>query len=76
MSSRTVFSCDICGVDRRETNHWYWVLAKSDAITFRRWSANVPRTAKHVCGEGCAHRLLDQFVSQHNTSLQPEKPLL
>jgi hypothetical protein len=55
------FECDVCGVERKEANHWFICYAPSSpdesimivAFTFEDAER---RDAICICGEGCLHK--------------------
>ena len=58
----TKVTCDVCGAEKRETNHWYMV-SFSDA--FESVSVFVPdpdieHNSVDVCGKPCAIRLISE----------------
>jgi hypothetical protein len=59
-----VITCDICGSQKRQANHWFIACAESGELRIRGWdSAHLrPIGTKHVCGETCAHKLVSQFL--------------
>ena len=70
------FICDICGNMKLESNHW-WMVTLRDVLCFEEdqhsrhftlvpWNAGECRNPKirHVCGEGCATKALERFMSQ------------
>ena len=60
---REVIRCDICGSQKRQTNHWFVAYEESGELRISGWnSLHVlsPET-KHLCGETCAHKLISQF---------------
>ncbi len=56
----TKIQCDICGVERKEVNHWHLARLTSSGLHF-------PKTRKigdkDLCGQVCAHKLLDRYLS-------------
>ena len=59
-----VYICDICSVRKEESNHWLFVVADFEGIRFYPWinaDADEPEL-KHLCGIGCANKLLSQTV--------------
>jgi len=52
--------CDVCGVQRKEVNHWYLVRANRSGLHFPRKRA---LGDKDVCGQACAHLLLDRWLA-------------
>ena len=64
MSIETVVKCDVCGAVRGATNHWFLASAGNGAYIIP-WN-RVPISkvfAKHLCGQACAHKFLDQFFA-------------
>jgi len=59
-----VIRCDICGSQKRQTNHWFIAREESGELRISGWNSlylQSPET-KHLCGETCAHRLISQFL--------------
>lgn len=57
--------CDECGAEKGATNHWRMVIGGTSYIEFTPWNdANDthPRVL-HVCGQKCAHAVLDRWMS-------------
>lgn len=67
---RQAVSCDICGADMRQTNHWFIARQLGDELRITGWNARVrARTgAKHLCGQTCVHKLLDEFLARNLAS--------
>ena len=61
---RQIVSCDICGEEKEQTNHWF--VAYDQGGEFRvsglTSSNSQDLAAKHLCGESCVHKLLDEFL--------------
>ena len=69
--------CDICGVEKKETNHWF--AAVEDKGTLRLSPLETlnrkRRLVKHLCGHRCVHRLIDYFLAGHSLNdLSPGLP--
>jgi len=61
---RKVITCDICGSQKRQTNHWFVAYEESGELRISGWNSLhllSPET-KHLCGETCAHKLISQFL--------------
>ena len=69
------FSCDICGNKKMESNHW-WMVTLGNVLCFEEgqparhftlvpWNQAESRNPNvaHVCGEGCATKALERFMS-------------
>jgi hypothetical protein len=66
-------TCDICGIQKGEANHWMlWkpeiALSGSHGevggIRFAPWHKDLYREYSHLCGEACASRLLAKSVEE------------
>ena len=70
-----VYICDICGVRKEESNHWLLALTVhvvfapvedlGPVVSFHPWDENHVHSfgyMKHLCGIGCANKLLSQTV--------------
>jgi hypothetical protein len=61
-------TCDVCGAEKQESNHWLLVgIGKYDGIEVQREFSVMPwgseyRHLKHACGEGCAGKMLTQVI--------------
>ena len=69
MSEKIVYLCDVCGAERKEANHWFvGYVRPSDIIfaPFAAWDKGDEGDIRHLCGQACAHKLLDEFMSRSN----------
>lgn len=63
---RQAISCDICGSEKRQTNHWFVAYEQSGELRVSGWSSRI-RTrpgSKHLCGQTCVHKLVDDFMAK------------
>ncbi|HMG03378.1 MAG TPA: hypothetical protein VK596_09615 [Edaphobacter sp.] len=73
---RQAINCDICGVERLEpTSHWFVADEMGGELRLRAWEApkSSRKNAKHLCGQKCAQRLMDNFTASIMTELQTSK---
>jgi hypothetical protein len=63
---RQAISCDICGAEKKQTNHWFVASEQAGELRVSGWnSRNRMRAAtKHLCGQTCLHKLMDEFVAR------------
>ena len=63
---RQAISCDICGTEKKQTNHWFVAYDQGGELRLGGWkSRNRMRPgAKHLCGQTCLHRLVDEFMAR------------
>lgn len=70
---REVYTCDVCGITRTESNHWWLVIDMgTDAVRLMglplgfsivKWDDRaILLQTKHVCGQECAHKLLSAYM--------------
>lgn len=64
---RQTVSCDICGVHKFEANHWFMAFEHKGALKISPWGVlNSTRPhMKHLCGQKCLHRFVDDFLAGH-----------
>jgi hypothetical protein len=74
MPRAITYNCDICGAQRKEANHWFVVYPVGEGITFLDWKRAI-RSGRlditgvsFICGQACAHKLLDQFLNPTSES--------
>ena len=62
---RQAISCDMCGAEMQHANHWFVAFEQGSELRVSGWSPRVRlRTcAKHLCGQTCLHKLVDEFVA-------------
>lgn len=63
---RQAISCDICAMEKKQTNHWFVVSEQGGELRVSGWnSRNRLRPGmKHLCGQTCLHKLLDEFMAR------------
>ena len=69
---RQSVSCDICGTEKKQTNHWFVAHEQAGELRLSGWSSrNRFRTgSKHLCGQTCLHKLVDDFMARILASRQ------
>jgi hypothetical protein len=63
---RQAISCDICGTEKKQTNHWYVAYDQGGELRVSGLDARnrLRPGAKHLCGQTCLHKLLDDFMAR------------
>ena len=63
---RQAISCDICGRDKQQTNHWFVVYEHGTELRISGWNsqARLRTSSKHLCGQTCLHKLVDDFTAR------------
>jgi hypothetical protein len=63
---RQAISCDICGTEKKQTNHWFVAYDQGGELRVSGWSSRnrLRPGAKHLCGQTCLHKLVDDFMAQ------------
>ena len=63
---RQAISCDVCGTEKKQTNHWFVAREVADELRLSGWnSRNRSRAgSKHLCGQTCLHKLVDEFMAR------------
>lgn len=62
---RQAISCDICGAEKKQTNHWFVASEQAGELRVSGWNSRNKLRAgtKHLCGQTCLHKLVDEFVA-------------
>jgi hypothetical protein len=63
---RQAISCDICGNEKRQTNHWFVAYDQGGELRVANWSSRnrLRPGSKHLCGQTCLHKLVDEFMAK------------
>jgi hypothetical protein len=63
---RQAISCDICGNEKRQTNHWFVAYDQAGELRVSGWNSRNRLRAgtKHLCGQICLHKLVDEFLAR------------
>jgi len=63
---RQAISCDICGTEKKQTNHWFVVYDQGGELRVGSWASRnrLRPGSKHLCGQTCLHKLVDEFISK------------
>jgi hypothetical protein len=63
---RQAISFDICGRDKQQANHWFVVYEHGAELRISGWNsqARTSSKSKHLCGQTCLHKLVDDFMAR------------
>ena len=63
---RQAISCDICGAEKKQTNHWFVAYESAGELRVSGWSTRnrLRPGTKHLCGQACLHKLVDDFMAR------------
>jgi hypothetical protein len=63
---RQAISCDICGAEKRQTNHWFVAYEQGEELRLCGWSSRRRKRpgSKHLCGQKCLHKLVDDYMAR------------
>ena len=64
---RQAISCDVCGTEMLNANHWFIAREHGRELRITIWSgqARLGNSARHLCGHKCLHKYLDDFLAQN-----------
>ncbi len=67
---RQAISCDICATEKRQTNHWFVAYEQGGELRVSGWTSRhrLRPDSKHLCGQTCLHKLVDEFVAKSNAA--------
>jgi hypothetical protein len=63
---RQAISCDICGSEKKQTNHWFVTHELGGELRVTGWNSRnrLRPGSKHLCGQTCLHKLVDEFMAR------------
>jgi hypothetical protein len=73
---RNVVCCDVCGAEKRDTNHWWasWIDKKSGEFRSARLTEKTTNNGyHHACGSVCNGKLHQRWMA--SGTLEMEKPV-
>ena len=66
MSIEMKYTCNICGAERGEANHWFEGPRPDETFYLRPFTGagkDALDNPTHLCGSKCAHALLDRWLA-------------
>ncbi|MGA3082302.1 MAG: hypothetical protein ABSD44_13180 [Terracidiphilus sp.] len=71
---RQAVSCDICGMEKKQTNHWFVAYSQGGELRVSAWNSRnrMRPESKHLCGQTCLHKLVDEFMARALTARLPQ----
>jgi hypothetical protein len=71
---RQAILCDICGIEKKQTNHWFVAYDQGEELRVSGWNSRnrLRPGSKHLCGQACVHKLLDEFMARALTTHVPQ----
>jgi hypothetical protein len=67
---QTVFTCDGCGAQKKEANHWFFATSVGGIFRLSAWNSSGIEDSgdeSHYCGEKCVLKAVSEFLgSQTN----------
>jgi hypothetical protein len=72
---RQAISCDICGTEKKQTNHWFVAYDQGGELRVSGWNSRnrLRPGSKHLCGQTCLHKLVDDFMAK-TLAVRPSAP--
>lgn len=63
---RQAISCDICGTEMLNANHWFVAYDRGPELRIGPWNprSRLRGSARHLCGHKCLHKLVDDFMAR------------
>ena len=63
---RQAISCDVCGAEKKQTNHWFVACEQAGELRVSGWNSRnrLRAGSKHLCGQTCLHKLVDEFMAR------------
>lgn len=77
----TVYKCDVCGVERKEANHWFllWIDGHgiiADGFLIKTWNKNEANRddVRHVCGQEHLNVLISRWIEEEQKKVSTQQP--
>lgn len=73
---RQAINCDMCGAEKVEpTSHWFVADEMGGELRLRGWESprGSRKNVKHLCGQKCVQRLMDNFTASMMAGLQAKQ---
>jgi hypothetical protein len=74
MARKEQVTCDVCGAQKQETNHWFVVLTHSNRTDFivdsdydpysAYWQYDTDYKVTDLCGEACVLKKVSELISK------------
>lgn len=63
---RQAISCDICGTEMLNANHWFVANDRGPELRISVWNPRnrMRASVRHLCGHKCLHKLVDDFMAR------------
>jgi hypothetical protein len=63
---RQAICCDMCESEKKQTNHWFVAQDHNGELRIAGWNSRnrLRPNSKHLCGQVCLHKLLDDFINR------------
>ena len=62
---QTTIKCDVCGIEKKESNHWWTVERISvETLCIRRFDIKIAASGtKDICGDTCVMKITQRFLA-------------
>lgn len=70
---RQAISCDLCGTEMQNPTHWFVAYDQGAELRVSGWNTRcrLRAGAKHLCGQTCLHKLVDDFMARTLSARSP-----
>lgn len=62
--TKPVTTCDVCGIEKKETNHWFKMIASETAVIIKKSDDINLEGMKDACGQKHAMDLVQQWFDR------------
>lgn len=64
MAITQTITCDVCGKQKQQVNHWWLIAEFEDSIHVSKWRDDDAEGEKHVCGQECAIKSVSEWLQK------------
>jgi hypothetical protein len=77
LAEKRTYTCDVCGAERKETNHWFYAIRVGCSLVVQPMNHALSPFSptdviNHLCGETCALKKVGEFISAPHLLPPPE----
>ncbi len=77
MAQQTTYTCDACGAQKHNANHWFRMWINGTCLTITAWDDGEDDGAPHLhlCGAACVIKKVSEFVGASTEGTPPFVPI-
>lgn len=70
VAERIVYTCDGCGVEKKESNHWFSLIQREGFTEISVWGMRAGNSSIY-CGDACVMKAVSAWLNEKKQAVQP-----